>query len=482
MSSLKAKITKGIGWSFVDNLANMGMAFLVGLILARMLSPTEFGIIGMVTIFISISNSIIDSGFCNALIRKTDAKNIDYNTVFYFNLVLGLFFYLLLYFCSPFISRFFKEPILIPVLRVFGVVLIINSLALIQRVLFIKKIDFKTQTKVSLIASIISGITGITMAYFKCGVWSLVGQQLSRQFLITLFLWIYSSWYPAREFSKKSFKELFGFGSKILIAGLIDTIYKDIYYLIIGRFHSTVQLGQYTRAGQFNDIFAKNLTVVIQKVSYPVLSSIQDDPERLKTAYQKVIRTTVIVSFMGMLGLAATAKPLIVLLIGEKWLTAVSYLQIICFSGMLYPLHAINLNMLQVKGRSDLYLKLEIIKKILAIIPISLGIFWGIEFMLWGGVLNSFIAYFLNSCYSAYLINYSTKEQIKDVLPILLISLFIAGCMWLLTFTGIYNNILLITLQAIVGISFFMLIYERMKYSEYLEVKQIVLSGIRKIK
>ncbi|GHT77550.1 lipopolysaccharide biosynthesis protein [Bacteroidia bacterium] len=436
----------------------------------------------MVTIFISISNSIIDSGFCNALIRKTDAKSIDYNTVFYFNLVLGIFFYLLLYFFSPLISQFFKEPVLIPVLKVFGLVLIVNSLALIQRVLFIKKIDFKTQAKISLIASITSGIIGITMAYFKCGVWSLVGQQLSRQFLITLFFWIYSSWYPAWEFSKKSFKELFGFGSKLLAAGLIDTIYKDIYYLIIGRFYSAAQLGQYTRASQFNDIFAKNLTTVIQKVSYPVLSSIQEDPERLKTAYRKVIKTTVIASFMGMLGLAAVAKPLILLLIGEKWLTAVYYLQIICFGGMLYPLHAINLNMLQVKGRSDLYLKLEIIKKILAVIPIFLGIFLGIEVMLWGGVFNSFVAYFLNSYYSADLINYSTKEQIKDVFPTLFISLFIAGCMWFLNFVGIRSNILLITLQAVVGFSIFMLIYEKLQQREYVEVKQMILSGIRKIK
>jgi teichuronic acid exporter len=191
------------------------------------------------------------------------------------------------------------------------------------------------------------------------GVWSLVGQQLSRQLLNTLFLWIFCHWRPAWEFSRKSFKEMFGFGSKLLLSGLLNTIYKDIYYIIIGRFYSSAQLGQYTRAQQFNIIFSSNLTSVVQRVSYPVLSSMQDESERLKQAYRKVIKVTMLVTFACMLGLAAVAKPLIVILIGEKWLMAVSFLQIICFAGMLYPLHAINLNILQVKGRSDLFLKLD---------------------------------------------------------------------------------------------------------------------------
>ena len=212
------------------------------------------------------------------------------------------------------------------------------------------------------------------MALFGLGVWSLVGQQLSRQLLNTFFLWFYCRWRPAWEFSIESFKEMFGFGSKLLVSGLIDTIYKNIYYIVIGRFYDPDQLGQYTRAEQFKLIFSSNLTAVVQRVSYPVLSSIQSEPVRLREAYRRVIKLTMIVTFACMLGLAAIAKPLIILLIGEKWLPAVPFLQIICFSGMLYPLHAINLNILQVKGRSDLYLKLEIIKKIIAVITIFIGI------------------------------------------------------------------------------------------------------------
>ena len=361
--SLKQKTVKGVGWSFADNIANSGITFLVGLVLANILTPEEYGIMAMVTIFIAVSNSIVDSGFSNALIRKTNIRSVDYNTVFYFNLIVSIFLYLILYVSAPAISVFFKEPVLVDVMRVIGWILIINAFAIIPRTIFVRNINFKAQTKVSLIASVSSGVIGIGMALAGWGVWSLVGQQLSRQLLNTVFLWIFCRWRPLWEFSTQSFKELFGFGSKLLASGLIDTIYRDIYYLIIGRFYSAADLGQYTRASQFNTIFSSNLTSVVQRVSYPVLSSIQNEPERLLGAYRRVIKTTMLITFACMLGLAAVAKPLIVILIGEKWLPAVYFLQIICFSGMLYPLHAINLNILQVKGRSDLFLKLEIIKK-----------------------------------------------------------------------------------------------------------------------
>jgi len=478
--SLKAKTIKGVGWSFVDNIANQGVTFLVGLVLARILTPEEFGVIGMITIFIAISNSIVDSGFSNALIRKIDATDVDYNTVFYFNLVIGIFLYVILYFCSPAISRFFDEPILIAVARVMGIILIFNSLAIIQRTLLVKRVDFKTQTKVSLIASLSSAFIGIGMALAGLGVWSLVGQQLSRQLFNTIFLWVFSWWKPQWLFSIKSFEELFGFGSKLLLSGLIDTVYKNIYYLVIGKFYSAAQLGQYTRAEQFNTIFSSNLTSVVQRVSYPVLSSIQNEPERLKSAYRQVIKTTMLITFACMLGLAAIAKPLILILIGDKWLVSVEYLQIICFSGMLYPLHAINLNMLQVKGRSDLFLKLEVIKKILAVIPIVLGIFLGIKFMLWASVFNSFLAYFLNSHYSAKLIHYPTKNQIFDILPTFIISIIIAFGMWSITLLPI-SIYLMLPLQFLLGVSFAYMIYEKLGLSEYKEIKKLGLSIINKL-
>jgi O-antigen/teichoic acid export membrane protein len=480
MTNLKQKALHGFSWSLIDNIVNSGIVFLVGLVLARLLSPDEFGIIGMITVFIAISNSFIDSGFSNALIRMTDAKDIDYNTVFYFNLAVGLVFYGILYLCAPVISSFFEEPVMTPLTRVIGVILIINALSIIQRTIFVKRIDFKTQTKASFFSSILSGITGIGMAFGGYGIWSLAGQQISRQFFNTLFLWIYSSWRPSWEFSKKSFKEMFGFGSKLLLSGLVDTVYKNIYYLIIGRFYTANQLGQYTRAEQFNSIFSNNLTAVIQRVSYPALSSIQEEPERLKSAYRKIIKMTMLISFTCMLGLAAIAKPLIWMLIGEKWLIAADYLQIICFAGMLYPLHSLNLNILQVKGRSDLFLKLEIIKKAIAVIPIVLGIFLGIKVMLWGSVFISLFAYFLNSYYSAFLIDYSTKEQIKDILPTFGISFFIAICVWSILLIPISNYMLILLLQCIFGVSLTIFIYERTKLSEYMEAKQIIVSLIKR--
>ena len=476
--SLKHKTVKGVGWSFVDNIANSGITFLVGLVLARILTPAEYGVMAMVTIFIAISNSIVDSGFSNALIRKIKIERVDYNTVFYFNLVVSLFLYLVLFLCAPAISTFFKEPILVDVMRVIGWILVINALAIIPRTILVRNVDFKTQTKVSLISSILSGAIGIGMALTGFGVWSLVGQQLSRQLLNTMFLWFFCRWRPVWEFSVQSFKDLFGFGSKLLLSGLLNTIYNDIYSLVIGRCYSAADLGQYTRASQFNTIFSSNLTTVVQRVSYPVLSSIQNEEDRLREAYRRVVKVTMLVAFACMLGLAAVAKPLLILLIGEKWLPAVYFLQIICFSGMLYPLHAINLNILQVKGRSDLFLKLEIIKKIIATVPIVIGIFWGIELMLWGSVCTSFIAFFLNSYYSASLIGYPTLRQIKDVAPTFGISFAVAAVMWSLSLLPISYYVML-PLQCVVGLLLAFLIYERTKLPEYMEIRQLLLGFIR---
>ena len=331
--SLKQKTVRGVGWSFIDNIASSGITFLVGLVLARLLTPEEYGVMAIMAIFIAISNSIIDSGFSNALIRKIKVERVDYNTVFYFNLLVSIMLYIFLFFSAPAISAFFKEPELIEITRVIGWILIINALAIIPRTQLVRNVDFKTQTKVSLISSVSSGVIGIVMAIAGMGIWSLVGQQLSRQFLNTLFLWVYTKWKPVFEFSLQSFKELFGFGSKLLLSGLLDTFFRNIYYIVIGRFYTSAQLGQYTRAEQFNSIFSSNLTSVVQRVSYPVLSSIQNEPERLREAYRRVIKITMLITFACMLGLVAIAKPLLVILIGEKWLQAVYFLQIICFSG-----------------------------------------------------------------------------------------------------------------------------------------------------
>ena len=414
--SLRNKTVRGVTWSFVDSIAGQGITFLVGLILARLLTPSEYGLVGIITIFIAVFNSIVDSGFSSALVRKSDANDVDYNTVFIINIVVSIALYSVLFVSAPAISRFFSQPQLASLLRVMGVIVLINAVAIIQRTIFIKNLDFKTQTKVSLISSIFSGVIGISMAIGGYGVWSLAGQQISRQLLNTTFLWIFSSWLPKMQFSLRSFKDLFNFGWKLMVSCLIDTIWREGSQIVIGKCYSPYSLGQYTRAKQFADLCSSNLTSVVQKVSYPVLSSIQDDRVRLKSAYQKVIKITMLLTFVLMLGIAACAETMIYVLVGEQWLDCVPMLQIICTYGMLYPLHALNLNMLQVQGRSDLFLKLEIIKKIVALGPLLLGVFVDIYWMLVGTLVTGIISYYLNAYYSGPFLNYSIKEQVKDIL------------------------------------------------------------------
>lgn len=478
---IRHKTIKGVGWSFADNIFNQGITFLVGLVLARLLTPEEYGLIGIITIFIAVFNSIVDSGFSNALIRKTDAKDIDYNTVFIINLASSVVLFLVMLFCAPLIARFFNQPQLAPLTKVMSSVIIINAFAIIQRTILVKKVDFRTQTKVSLIASITSGIVGIGMALAGFGVWSLAGQQISRQFLNTLFLWIYAKWYPKFLFSMQSFKELFGFGWKLLVSGLLDTVWREIYQVIIGKCYSADTLGQYTRAQQFGSIFSSNLTAIVQRVSYPVLSEIQDNKERLKKAYKKVIKVTMLVTFCCMLGLAAIAEPMIVTFIGSKWLPAVPFLQIISLQMMLYPLHAINLNMLQVQGRSDLFLKLEIVKKIIAIGPLLLGVFINIYWMLAGSVITGFVSYYLNAFYSGKFLNYSMWEQVKDIWP----SFSVAGIMgiivWGLSFFHLPSFVLL-TIQLFVGFSVVIILCELSKLDSYIEIKSIILSFSKKLR
>ena len=275
--SLKQKTISGLLWSFIDNFANLGITFIVGIILARLLSPKEFGLIGMLTIFIAVSQSFINSGFSQALIRKKDPSQEDYSTVFYFNMIIGVVCFLVLFLCAGLISRFFKEPQLKPLVQVLGLSLIINAFTIIQQTILTKRIDFKLQAKISIISSVVSGVTGIGMAFAGYGVWSLVIRTITMYAMSSILLWSWNRWKPDLVFSIQSFKELFSFGSNLLISGLIDTIYRNVYYLVIGKYFSAQELGYYTRADQFSSLPSSNLTSVIQRVSYPVLSSIKED-------------------------------------------------------------------------------------------------------------------------------------------------------------------------------------------------------------
>ena len=479
--SLKHKTVKGTAWSAIDNVANHGVTFIVGLVLARLLSPDEYGLIGLITIFISLFNVFVDSGLNSALIRKSDANDDDYNTMFIFNMVVSILLYGVLWIGAPAISNFFERGELTALTRAVGVVLIIDATALVQTTILTKEIDFKKQTKISFIASVASGIIGICLALDGLGVWSLVGQQISRGILRSAFLWIWSKWRPAIRFSVTSFNYMWGFGWKMLCSSLLDTAWKEVYQVVIGKFYQPAALGQYTRAQSFSMIFSSNLTGIVQRVSYPVLSSIQNDRERLKEAYRRVIKTTMLITFVCMLGLAAIAKSMVVVLIGEPWLSCVVMLQIICFNMMLYPLHAINLNMLKVQGRSDLFLKLEIIKKIIAVGPIICGIFWSIYAMLLGSVLTGFVAYYLNAYYSGPFLKYGVMCQVKDLLPSFGVALAMAIPVFAISFLPIAPYVLL-PLQICVGALLVIAICEFSKLNEYIELKGFVNSALGKIK
>jgi O-antigen/teichoic acid export membrane protein len=388
----------------------------------------------------------------------------------------------LLFFSAPAISGFFNEPELTAILQVLGIVLIIDSLTLIQRTILTKRIDFKLQARISVIASIGSGVVAITMAFYGFGVWALVAQRIVKQGLNSLFLWMWNRWRPLLVFSKESFKELFGFGSKLLVGGLIDTIYRNVYYLIIGKFFSAQELGFYTKADDFQRLPSQNINAIISRVSYPILSIIQSDIPRLKNNYRKLIRTIMFITFILMMGMAAVAEPLIHTLIGAKWEPAIIYLQMLCFVGMMYPLHALNLNMLLVLGRSDLLLKLEVIKKIIAIPTIVIGVFFGIKMMIVGMIVNTLIAYYLNSYWSGVKIGYSFKHQVKDILPSFFLALSMGVIVYFIGVVLPFSYPVKLIIQIVFGGLFVLVISEVTKFRDYIFAKELVLEKIRSIK
>lgn len=478
---LKDKTVKGVGWSAIDSFLGQGITFLVGLVLARILSPSEYGLIGLTTIFITVFNAIIDSGFSQAVIRKKDANNEDYNTMFITNMVLSVIMFLVLFFSAPAIARFFERSELVSLARVMGIILIINALSITQNTVLTKRIDFKTKTKASLISTILSGVVGIGMAFMGYGVWALVGQQISKQLTNTICLWVFNKWWPNFKFSRQSFRYMWGFGWKMLASSLLDTTWGQLYQVVVGKFYSPATLGQYSRSKEYASMFSSNLNSIVGRVSFPVLAEIQDDKTRLKSAYRRIIKTTMFVTAVCMISMGAVAEPMIYCLIGPQWHQAATFLPLICISMSLYPLHAINLNMIKVQGRSDLFLGLEIIKKIIAIGPICLGIFVDIYWMIAGSVVTGIISFFLNSYYSGKMLGYSSWMQLKDIAPSYGLAFLIAFTVFFLKYLPISYWIVL-PLQIAMGLLVFFLVCKLAKMQEYEEVKGMVMPMLNKLK
>lgn len=481
--SLKQKSTAGFTWSFIEIVFKQGITFVIGIILARLLTPREFGLVGMTMIFINFSMVFVNGGFGQALVRKQNCTQKDFSTVFIFNLIASILLYILLFLLAPAIANFFDEPKLQLIVKVISFGLVIKSFSMIQSVKLIKNIDFKTQTKVTVIASIGSGIAAIFMAYSGYGVWSLVVKFLLNYFLITVSLWLLNNWKPSVQFSKTSFIELFSFGSKLLGSNLINKAYENAYLFVIGKYFSASNLGYYTRADQFKNLFSKNLTSVIQRVSYPALASIQDENTRLKRYYQILIKSSMLVSSFIGIGMIVMAEPLIVSLIGEKWLPSVKFLQLLSIAGMLFPIQEFNKNILKVKGRSDLILKLEIGLKIGAVPVIIIGVFLGMTELILGLILIAIVSYLTISYYAGKAIGYFIVKQLKDFVYIFIVAI-VSGVVTYSTnfiFKADYSHITVLLIQMIVYTFVFIIMNEFLRFQEYILLKGLAKEKINSV-
>ena len=471
--SLKQKTAKGVLWSSVEQFSVQIIQFVLGLIMARILSPHDYGLVGMILVFTSIAQTFVDSGFSNALIRKQNKTEIDYSTAFYFNIVVGLVAYFILFLGAPFIARFYDEPLLESLTKVVSINVFINSLGIVQRARYSIKVDFKTQAKATTTSVLISGIIGLWMAYSGYGVWAIVWQSVIRNALNVALLWLFAKWLPLLQFSWQSFREMWSFGYKLLLSGLIYRIYSNIYQLIIGKVFSAGDLGNYTRAKQFADFPSSNINGIIYRVTFPILSSIQDDDVRLEQVYRKFLRLSAFVVFPLMVGLSVLAEPLIILVLTEKWRATIILLQIICFSMMWYPINAINCDLLKVKGRSDLILFLDLVKNFLAVIVLCVTVPMGIIAMCVGNVFLSIVCLFINTYYTGKLINVGFWLQMRDLLPTLLLSLAM-GVVVFLSVWFIPSNLLKLIVGVVVGVIFYILVARLFKMEELSDLLSLV--------
>ena len=471
--SLKTKTVKGVIWSSVERFSVQGVQFLVMLVIARILDPKDFGLVGMLTIFLAVAQSLIDSGFTQALIRKQDRSEIDNNTVFYFNIIVSGSLYLLLFAIAPWVANFYNEPQLTDLMRVLCIIVIINSFAVVQRAIYTANLDFKTQAKASFWAALLSGGVGVYLAKNGYGVWTLVWQQLLNAGFNTIFLWIYSSWYPRLQYSWQSFCELFAFGSKLLASGLLDTIYNNMYMLVIGKVFSSASLGHYSQADRFTKLPSSNISGILQRVTYPVLCRIQNDDDLLRKDYRQLLRLSAFIIFPLMCLLAGIAYPLVELVIGAKWRFAATLIIPISFNMMWYPIHAINLNLLQVKGRSDLFLKLEIIKKCFGIFFLVVSIPFGVLVMCYVGILQSIVALIINTYYTGKLIQVGFFMQMRDLSATLVASLLMFATVYICS-SLFESTIIQLVVGIMAGVSLFILLVYTFKFKEISYLKAYI--------
>ncbi|UFK97090.1 lipopolysaccharide biosynthesis protein [Kaistella faecalis] len=437
--SLKKQAVSSMIWTFSQQFGSQLITFAVSVILARLLLPSDFGTIAMFTVVMSIASALVDGGMSSSLIRSTNVDDRDLSTVFWFNFGVAVAMYIIIFFTAPLIADFYKVEILTPVIRVYSLSIIIGSLTAVQGTRFTKAMDFKTLFKIQLPSLIIGALAAVVMAYNGFGIWTLVFYPLIQSVVGGIQLWFYSRWKPLLVFDRAKFKEHFGFGYKMTLSGLLDTVFKNIYTILIGKYFSSADLGYYNRADNLKQLPVNNLSSALNKVTFPLFSKIKDNNVKLKEVYQKLMKLVIFVIAPVLFLMMVVAEPMIRFLLTEKWLPAIPYLQVLVLSGILYPIHAYNLNILKVKGRSDLFLKLEFWKKGLQLITLLTSVPYGIIGIVWGQVVFSVLAFFINTHYTGKMLKYGSMHQILDLMPIISLSAGVALIIYVSDHFFFYN-------------------------------------------
>jgi O-antigen/teichoic acid export membrane protein len=431
--TLASRTLNGILWNFAEQIGRRGINVVVTLLLARFLVPEDFGLVAVMSSVITIAGGLMDSGFKQALIRMDNAVQVDYNTAFFANLGLGVAAYIIIYSAAPKIAAFYEEPGIAILIRAGGIAILINAFSIVQHAVLSKKLDFKALLMASVPASLISGVAAVVLAYLGFGVWALIWQMIVYALLSMVVLWRMGNWRPTLAASRRSFGEMFSFGSRLFAASAVDVIFRNLYIIVIAKVFTTAIAGYYFFADKIKDLIISQLVNSIQTVTYPALSTIQNNDEKLKAGYRMLVRITTFTLFPAMAFLAALAEPLFEVLLPANWQPAASYLQLLCVGGMLIPLHSINLNILTVKGRSDLLLRMELIKKTMLVVILAVSVQFGILGVLIGRIITSILGYIPNSYFSCLLIDYPVKEQLADFLP----ALFLSGMVGGLTYSSV---------------------------------------------
>ncbi len=468
MKSLKQKTISGLFWSFIETASSQFIGFVSTIILSRLLLPSDFGLIGMTVVITALAQIFADGGLSQALIRKQNCSDSDYSTVFFVNILIGISIYFLIFILAPYISFFFNQPELTFIIRVISISIPINSFGIIQRTLVTKNINFRVQALITFTSSVFAFGIAIVLAYRGYGVWSLVFRSIISQCVMVILLWLVNKWRPRFVFSKKSFCELFGFGSNLLFIYTIATLFKNAYNVIIGKFYNTTVLGYYTNADQMTGLPAGILSTLFNKVAYPVLSIKQDDNVDLKNNIRYLLKPLLLVSFTFMLLLFAISKSLIPLLFGEKWIMSIPYFQILCIAYMPSILHASNQLIMNVKGKSNLFLITEIIKYVLFIPIVFIGIKFGVIVLIIGFALHFWIGFIVNAIFSKKLINYSVSEQIKDLSGPLLFACIISAITYSSAFLfRDFDYLSIILLQLVVAFCIGIILFKYVKLFNY---------------